>query len=52
MFVVDLLVACVVVPLQFASLAVVTLPFTLPRILDLQAANAAAVLEGAWAWAP
>lgn len=31
---------------QFASLAVVTLPITLPFLLDLQAAGAAAVLEG------
>jgi len=34
------------VPLQFTSLAVVTLPFTLPFLLDLQAAGTAAVLEG------
>ena len=33
-------------PEQFASLAVVTLPLTLPFILDLQAAAAAAGLEG------
>ena len=45
-FVVELMVAAVVVPLQFASLAVVTLPLTLPVIVDLQAAAAAAVLEG------
>lgn len=45
-FVVELLVAAVVVPLQFASLAVVTLPLTLPFILDLQAAGPAAVAEG------
>ena len=33
--------------MQFASLAVVTLPLTLPLILDLQVAGAAAVFEGA-----
>ncbi|GAB4813848.1 hypothetical protein N2152v2_000894 [Parachlorella kessleri] len=43
---VELLVAIIVVPLQFTSLAVVTLPFTLPFLLDLQAAGTAAVLEG------
>ena len=47
-FVVELLVAAVVVPLQFASLAVVTLPLTLPVILALQAAGPAAALEGGW----
>ncbi|KAL4439735.1 hypothetical protein ABPG75_002736 [Micractinium tetrahymenae] len=45
-FVVELLVAAVVVPAQFASLAVVTLPLTLPIILELQAAGPVAALEG------
>ncbi|PSC74550.1 hypothetical protein C2E20_2088 [Micractinium conductrix] len=40
------MVAAVVVPCQFASLAVVTLPLTLPLILDLQGAGPAAVAEG------
>lgn len=35
-----------VLPLQVASLALVSLPWTLPRLLDLQAANPAAVLHG------
>lgn len=35
-----------VLPLQVASLALVSLPWTLPRLLDLQAANPAAVLDG------
>lgn len=46
-FIVELLVAAVVVPAQFASLAVITLPFTLPLIVELQAAGPAAALEGA-----
>jgi hypothetical protein len=46
-FVVELLVAAAVVPLQAASLAVVTLPLTVPLILSLQAAAPAAVAEGA-----
>ncbi|KAI3436805.1 hypothetical protein D9Q98_006215 [Chlorella vulgaris] len=46
LFVVELLVASAVVPLTFASLAVVTIPFTLPIILDLQGAASAAVVEG------
>eukprot|EP00887_Chlorella_sp_A99_P004126 scaffold23.g4126.t1 len=58
LFLVELAVAAAVVPLQargwvgvewsggFASLAVVTLPLTLPLILDLQAAAPAAALEG------
>lgn len=49
-FVAELMVAAVVVPLQFASLAVVTLPLTLPWILDLQAAAPAAAAEGAGLW--
>lgn len=44
-FVVELLVSAIVVPLQFVSLAVVTLPFTLPRILNLQAATPVAIFE-------
>jgi hypothetical protein len=44
---VDLLVAVRVLPLQFASLLVVTLPWTLPRLLSLQLANPASVIEGA-----
>ena len=35
-----------VLPLQVASLLLFTLPWTLPRLLDLQAANPVAVLEG------
>ncbi len=35
-----------VLPLQLASLLLLTLPWTLPRLLDLQAANPVAVLEG------
>ena len=35
-----------VLPLQLASLLLVTLPWTLPRLLDLQAANPVAVLDG------
>lgn len=35
-----------VLPLQVASLLLVTLPWTLPRLLDLQAANPVAVLDG------
>jgi hypothetical protein len=46
MYLVELLVASAVVPLTFASLAVITLPFTLPIILNLQAAATAAVAEG------
>jgi hypothetical protein len=42
----ELLCAAAVVPLQFASLAVVTLPLTLPLILSLQAAAPAAAVEG------
>lgn len=45
-FLVELMVAAVVVPLQFASLAVVTLPLTLPIILGLQTAAPAAIFEG------
>lgn len=45
-FVVEFLVTLAVMPLQAASLAVVTLPLTLPLIVSLQAAIAAAVLEG------
>ena len=49
-FAVELLVSAAVIPLQFASLAVVTLPFTLPLILSLQAAAPAAVLEERKGW--
>lgn len=49
MFLVELLVASAVVPLTFASLAVVTIPLTLPLILDLQGAGPAAAVEGEWA---
>lgn len=35
-----------VLPLQLASLLLLTLPWTLPRLLDLQAANPVAVLDG------
>lgn len=44
-FAVELLVSAAVIPLQFASLAVITLPLTLPLILSLYAAAPAAVLE-------
>ena len=44
---VDLLVAVRVLPLQFASLLLVTLPITMPRLLALQLANPASVVEGA-----
>ena len=44
---VDLLVAVRVLPLQFASLLIITLPVTLPRLLALQLANPASVVEGA-----
>ena len=44
---VDLLVAVRVLPLQFASLLILTLPLTLPRLLALQLANPASVVEGA-----
>lgn len=50
-FGVELLVAAAVVPLQFASLLVVTLPLTLPLILDLQAATPAVIFEGQRGWA-
>ena len=43
---VDLLVAVRVLPLQCLSLVVVTLPWTLPRLLALQLANPASVIEG------
>jgi hypothetical protein len=45
-FVVELLVSAAVIPLQFASLAVITLPLTLPLILSLYAAAPVAALEG------
>lgn len=35
-----------VLPLQAASMLLVTLPWTLPRLMDLQAANPVAVLDG------
>lgn len=44
-FIVELLVAAIVLPLQIASLAVVTLPFTLPLIVELQASAVVAALE-------
>ena len=44
-FTVELLVSAAAIPLQFASLALITLPLTLPIILALQAAAPAAVLE-------
>lgn len=44
---VDLLVAVRVLPLQCLSLLLLPLPFTLPRILALQLANPASVVEGA-----
>ncbi len=43
---VDLLVAVRVLPLQFASLLIITLPLTLPRLLALQLSNPASVVEG------
>ena len=49
-FVVELMISAAVIPLQFASLAVITLPFTLPLILSLYAAAPAAVLEGKRGW--
>lgn len=49
-FVVDMLVTVQVLPLQVASLLLLTLPWTLPRLLDLQAANPVAVLEGQEGW--
>jgi hypothetical protein len=45
-FLVELLVSAAVIPLQFASLAVITLPLTLPLILSLYAAAPVAALEG------
>ncbi len=44
---VDLAVAVRAVPLQGACLALLPLPWALPRLLDLQAAGAVAALEGA-----
>lgn len=49
-FGVELLVAAAVVPLQFASLLVITLPLTLPLILDLQAATPSVIFEGRRGW--
>ncbi|DBA68982.1 TPA: hypothetical protein ACH3X2_013154 [Trebouxia sp. C0005] len=49
-FVVDMLVTVQVLPLQLASLLLLTLPWTLPRLLDLQAANPVAVLDGQEGW--
>ncbi len=37
-----------VLPLQVASLLLLTLPWTLPRLLDLQAANPVSVLDGTY----
>lgn len=45
-FFVELMVSAAVIPLQFASLAVVTLPLTLPLIVSLYAAVPAVILEG------
>ena len=45
--VLDVMSVCRVLPLQFASLLIVTLPLTLPRLLALQLANPASVVEGA-----
>lgn len=45
-FLVELLVSAAVIPLQFASLAVITLPLTLPLILSLYTAAPVAALEG------
>ena len=47
---VDLLVAVRVLPLQFASLLLVTLPLTMPRLLALQLAKAALAAEGSEAY--
>jgi hypothetical protein len=44
---VDLAVAVRAVPLQAACLAILPLPWALPRLLDLQTAGAVAALEGA-----
>lgn len=44
---VDLAVAVRAIPLQGLCLAVLPLPWALPRLLDLQAAGAVAALEGA-----
>jgi hypothetical protein len=45
-WVVDLLVAVRVLPLQALSLPLLPLPWTLPRLLSLQLANPASVVEG------
>ena len=44
---VDLLVAVRVLPLQALSLIVITLPWTLPRLIALQLATPASIIEGA-----
>lgn len=49
-FAVEMLVSAAVIPLQFASLAVITLPLTLPIILSLYVAIPSAVLEGSKGW--
>lgn len=49
-FAVEMLVSAAVIPLQFASLAVITLPLTLPIILSLYIATPSAVLEGTKGW--
>ena len=49
-FAVEILVSAAVIPLQFASLAVITLPLTLPIILSLYIATPSAVLEGTKGW--
>lgn len=49
-FVVELLVSAAVIPLQFASLAVITLPITLPIIVSLLTAAPVAVLERRRGW--
>ena len=46
-WVVDMLVAVRVLPLQALSLLLLPLPWTLPRLLSLQLASPASVVEGA-----
>ena len=46
LWIVELLVTIRVLPLEALSYVVITLPFTLPRILNLQLAVASAVKEG------
>ena len=47
---VEMLVAALVIPLQFASALLVTLPLTLPIMLELQAASPAALFERRGTW--